>query len=151
MLELGKEKLLRRGLQHTISLQWAEAERLPFENGGFDAAIVAFGARNFGDLERGLSEMHRVIRPGGMILVLEFSRPTVFPLKQLYLAYFRNIIPMIGKTLSGSGHAYRYLPDTVMRFPEGEAFCSILREIGFIEVSEKRLTGGIVSVYTGTR
>lgn len=151
MLELGQKKVADRGLQQRIRFQWAEAEHLPFNDGHFDATMVAFGARNFGNLEQGLGEMFRVTRRGGMIMVLEFSLPRAFPFKQIYLAYFRNILPLIGKRISGSSHAYRYLPETVMRFPEGEAFCSLLRTTGYTQVAEERLTGGIVSVYTGIR
>jgi len=151
MLALGRRKLKRRGLEARITLQWAEAERLPFEDGVFDAAMVAFGARNFGDLRAGLKEMHRVLTPGGQILVLEFSRPARAPFRQLYLWYFHRILPRIGKWVSRSDHAYRYLPETVMRFPEGKEFCDTLAATGFDAIREQRLTGGIATIYLGTK
>lgn len=151
MLAHGRVKLAERGFDSTISLHTGEAEHLQFEEGSFDAAIVAFGARNFEHLEKGLSEMHRVLRDGGKIIVLEFSRPRIFPFKQLYFFYFKTILPLVGKAISKSDNAYRYLPDTVMKFPEGEDFLAILRKVGFINAKEERLTGGIATVYVGSK
>ena len=151
MLKYGRTKLVRKGLDQIIALQRAEAENLPFEAGCFDAAIVAFGARNFADLQRGLSEMHRVLRPGGMISVLEFSKPTTFGIKQVYLFYFRRMIPRIGQWVSGSRVAYRYLPETVMRFPDGREFLAVLEKVGFKGLQETRVTFGAVSIYTGIK
>ncbi|MEO8168026.1 MAG: bifunctional demethylmenaquinone methyltransferase/2-methoxy-6-polyprenyl-1,4-benzoquinol methylase UbiE [bacterium] len=151
MLKVGRTKLEKRGLGQIISLRTGEAENIQFADGTFDAAIVAFGARNFEHLEKGLSEMHRVIRSGGKVVVLEFSRPRMFPLRQLYFFYFRTILPLVGKSVSKSSEAYRYLPDTVMRFPDGEDFLDILRTIGFEGTREKRLTAGIATVYVGTK
>ena len=151
MLKYGRMKLARKGLDGVITLQKGEAESLPFEPGSFDAAIVAFGARNFADLNRGLAEMHRVLRPGGMVAVLEFSKPTTFGIKHLYFFYFLRIIPRIGQWISGSRIAYRYLPETVMRFPDGCDFLSILQQVGFRNTLEDRLTFGAVSIYTGVK
>ncbi len=151
MLALGRAKLRKRGLDSIISLRTGDAEGLQFETGYFDAAIVAFGARNFEHLEKGLSEMYRVLRPGGMVLVLEFSRPHVFPLKQLYFFYFRRLLPLIGRVVSRNNVAYQYLPDTVMKFPEGEDFLAILQRVGFSNTVQERLTLGIASIYTGAR
>jgi demethylmenaquinone methyltransferase/2-methoxy-6-polyprenyl-1,4-benzoquinol methylase len=151
MLEVGREKLKRRGLDGRITLESGEAERLQFPDGTFDAAIVAFGVRNFEHLEAGLKEMNRVLRPGGKVVVLEFSRPRVFPFKQVYNLYFRSILPKIGEYVSRHDEAYRYLPDTVMNFPDGKAFIALLQQAGFREVAEDRLTLGIATVYTGTR
>jgi demethylmenaquinone methyltransferase/2-methoxy-6-polyprenyl-1,4-benzoquinol methylase len=151
MLALGREKVRRRGVEGTVTLRWAEAEKLPFPDGRFDAAMVAFGARNFGDLLQGLREMCRVLVPGGHVAVLEFSRPQTAPFRQLYLWYFRRVLPHLGRWISRSPHAYSYLPDTVLRFPEGEEFLGILASAGFAEVRQKRLTGGIATLYTGTR
>lgn len=151
MLKRGRAKLKRKGLDSTVTLQSGEAESLQFESGHFDAAIVAFGARNFEDLDKGLKEMHRVIRPGGKIVVLEFSRPRHFPFRQIYFLYFRRILPFIGRLISKSKDAYRYLPDTVMRFPEGADFISILSGIGFSQCREERLTFGIATIYTGVK
>lgn len=151
MLEIGREKLKRRGLDTIIQLRSGEAEHLTFETGSFDATIVAFGARNFENLDKGLSEMHRVLRRGGRILVLEFSKPRHFPLRQLYFFYFRNVLPFIGRLVSKSDVAYSYLPDTVMEFPDGGAFVSVLREVGFNNLNEERLTFGIATIYVGTK
>ena len=151
MLKLGRAKIEKRGLGSTIRLCTGDAERLDFADGYFDAAIVAFGARNFEDLDEGLSEMHRVIRPGGKIVVLEFSRPRHFPFRQIYFMYFKSILPFIGRVISGSKEAYRYLPDTVMAFPQGAEFVSILQRIGFSNCREERLTFGIATIYTGVK
>lgn len=151
MLTVGRAKLRKRGFDSIISLHTGDAEGLQFETGSFDAAIVAFGARNFGYLEKGLAEMYRVLQPSGMIVVLEFSRPHVFPLKQLYFFYFRRVLPLIGHVISRSKVAYQYLPDTVMKFPEGEDFLSRLKGAGFSHTVQKRLTLGIASIYTGTK
>ncbi len=151
MLKLAKDKVEQRGLSHVITLQAGEAEHLSFGTGSFDAAIVAFGARNFEDLRAGLAEMYRILRPGGKIVVLEFSRPSRFPFKQTYFFYFRNIVPLVGRLVSRHEFAYRYLPDTVLKFPEGEDFLEILHATGFRSTAEERLTFGIASVYTGVK
>ena len=151
MLKVGRAKIRKKQLDSIITLQAGDAEDLPFNDGSFDAAIVAFGARNFEDLELGLTEMHRVLRPGGLIAVLEFSRPKLFPFKQLYFFYFLKILPVVGRLISGSDQAYTYLPDTVMRFPDGQDFLDILHRIGFHNTEEERLTFGIASVYTGAK
>jgi demethylmenaquinone methyltransferase/2-methoxy-6-polyprenyl-1,4-benzoquinol methylase len=151
MLERGRAKLRARGLDGRIRLQEGAAEHLEFSDGSFDAAIVAFGARNFERLDEGLREMHRVLRPGGRVVVLEFSRPDKAPFRQMYFFYFRRLLPLIGRSVSGHAEAYRYLPDTVMRFPEGEEFLALLRGAGFTDTMQERLTMGIASIYTGTK
>lgn len=151
MLKLGRAKIARRRLEEMITLETGEAEQLPFASGSFDAAIVAFGARNFENLEQGLREMHRVLRSGGKILVLEFSHPRAFPFKHLYFFYFRFILPMVGKLISRHREAYTYLPDTVMKFPEGRDFLNILQEVGFTNLTEERMTLGIVTAYSGRK
>ena len=151
MLRIGRGKLKKRGLDNVITLYSGEAESIQFETGSFDAAIVAFGARNFEHLEKGLSEMRRVLRDGGKIVVLEFSRPRVFPFKQLYFFYFKTILPLVGKLVSKHREAYTYLPDTVMKFPEGKAFLKILQKIGFTKIEEERLTFGIATIYAGIK
>lgn len=151
MLEIGRKKIAHKNLSESIRLQSGEAEDLNFMNDNFDAAIVAFGARNFEHLDKGLSEMNRVLRKGGMIVVLEFSRPKVFPLKQLYFFYFKTILPFVGKLISKDTEAYQYLPDTVMKFPEGKDFLERLKAAGFTLLSEDRLTFGIATIYSGVK
>jgi demethylmenaquinone methyltransferase/2-methoxy-6-polyprenyl-1,4-benzoquinol methylase len=151
MLALGREKIRRRGLESVIALHPGDAETLPFPPESFDAAIVAFGVRNFEHLNDGLGQMHRILRPGGKIVVLEFSRPRSFPFRQLYLLYFRRILPLIGRSVSGHHEAYQYLSDSVMRFPEGDEFVGLLNTVGFRETGQTRITFGIVTVYYGIR
>ncbi len=151
MLEIGRKKIAQRNLSEKVRLESGEAENLKFNNDHFDAAIVAFGARNFEHLDKGLSEMNRVVRKGGAIVVLEFSRPKVFPLKQLYFFYFKNVLPFIGSLISKDKDAYQYLPDTVMKFPEGKEFLERLRAAGFSSLIEDRLTFGIATIYSGVK
>jgi demethylmenaquinone methyltransferase/2-methoxy-6-polyprenyl-1,4-benzoquinol methylase len=151
MLAVGRRKLAARGLSGIVSLQKGEAESLPFADGSFDAAIVAFGVRNFESLENGLAEMRRVLRPGGKLVVLEFSRPHRFPFRQIFLFYFLRVIPLIGRLISGNGEAYTYLPESVMAFPEGNEFLAILGGAGFTTAAAERLTFGIASIYTARK
>jgi demethylmenaquinone methyltransferase/2-methoxy-6-polyprenyl-1,4-benzoquinol methylase len=151
MVELGRRKLSEKGFGDTIHLESGDAEGLRFADSSFDAAIVAFGVRNFENLEKGLMEIHRVLSPGGRIVVLEFSRPSAFPVRQIYLAYFRNLLPFLGKTISGHPEAYSYLHDSVMQFPEGMKFLEKLEASGFHSLRQERLTFGIVTVYSGHR
>jgi demethylmenaquinone methyltransferase / 2-methoxy-6-polyprenyl-1,4-benzoquinol methylase len=151
MLDVGRKKLERKKLSAAITLECGEAENLTFEDGCFDAAMVAFGARNFEHLAQGISEMRRVLRPHGRIMVLEFSKPTLFPFKQLYFFYFRSVLPLIGRIISKHSEAYRYLPDTVMQFPDGEQFLDILRTCGFTSVARRPMTFGIATIYTGIK
>lgn len=151
MLAIGRAKILRRGLGGTVELRSGDAEQIPWEGEPFDAAIVAFGARNFQHLEIGLSEMHRVLRPGGRIVVLEFSRPAHPLFRRVYLFYFKRVLPLIGRLISRSSEAYAYLPETVLHFPEGPAFLGALRNVGFSHTGERRLTFGIATIYVGTK
>lgn len=151
MLQVGNRKLEQKTLQHQISLIQADSERIPFETNSFDVSMVAFGVRNFEDLHEGLSEMHRVTRQGGLIVVLEFSKPRKFPVKQLYLFYFRNILPTLGRLISKDRGAYTYLPISVGQFPDGRHFLNELERSGFTQVTERRLTFGIASIYTGRK
>jgi demethylmenaquinone methyltransferase/2-methoxy-6-polyprenyl-1,4-benzoquinol methylase len=151
MLKRGRAKIARRRLEEVIILQTGEAEQLLFPPESFDAAIVAFGARNFENLEQGLREMHRVLRSGGKIVVLEFSHPRAFPFKHIYFLYFRFILPIIGKLISRHREAYTYLPDSVMQFPEGGDFLTILQDVGFTELVEERMTFGIATAYSGRK
>ena len=151
MLKRGRAKLMRRGLDSMVTLYTGDAENLQFVTGVFDATIVAFGVRNFEQLENGLSEMYRVLRPEGKIVVLEFSRPRQSPWKQLYFLYFLHILPFIGRVISKHREAYSYLPDTVMKFPDGADFLSVLQKVGFKSTEEEKLTFGIASIYTGIK
>jgi demethylmenaquinone methyltransferase/2-methoxy-6-polyprenyl-1,4-benzoquinol methylase len=151
MLAIGRTKVARKRCESIITLRTGEAERLEFGDNTMDAAIVAFGARNFEDLAAGLGEMHRVLRPGGRIVVLEFSRPHNFPFRQIYFFYFRRILPLVGRWISRSPAAYAYLPETVMRFPDGEQFADKLRLTGFRNVHQQRLTFGIATIYSGDK
>lgn len=149
MLEIGQRKINDRKLSDTIRLHNGSSEELPFENERFDVAMVAFGVRNFADPLLGLSEMCRVLKSGGMIMVLEFSKPQAFPFRQLYYFYFRRILPLLGRIFSKSRNAYTYLPESVMRFPDNQEFLDLLRSAGFERTDQKKLTGGIASIYTG--
>lgn len=151
MLEKGKEKVKNKNLEDKIQLQLGDSERLLFEDNTFDAIIVAFGVRNFENLEKGLSDMLRVLKPKGKVVILEFSKPRQTPIKQLYNFYFKNILPSIGKMVSKDARAYTYLPESVQVFPEGKDFTGILEKIGFKNVSCKPLSFGISSVYVGQK
>ncbi len=151
MLEVGRRKLSARKLESTIRLEAGEAEHLQFPDHRFDAAIVAFGVRNFENLEAGLTEMRRVLKPGGKILVLEFSKPRLFFFKQFYFFYFRNILPLVGRMISKDNEAYRYLPDTVMKFPDGDDFVNIVKRAGFSSITQQPLTFGIATIYCGEK
>ena len=130
MLEVGRQKMRKKKLDSIIDLQLGDSENLPFQDNFFDAVIVAFGVRNFEHLERGLSEMLRVVKPSGKVVVLEFSRPSKFPMKQLYSVYFTTILPWIGRWISRDQAAYRYLPESVQAFPDGKDFVKILSDSG---------------------
>ena len=122
-----------------------------FDDNKFDAVIVAFGVRNFENLEKGLTDMFRVLKPSGKVVILEFSRPSMFPFKQLYSFYFKAILPLIGKIVSKDDSAYTYLPESVQQFPDGKDFMGILSKIGFKETKCTSLTFGISSIYTGIK
>ena len=151
MLEIGKQKMKKKGLDHIIDMQMGDSEKLLFEDNTFDAVIVSFGVRNFENLEKGLSDMYRVLRPGGKVVIVEFSQPKTFPMKQLYNFYFKSILPVIGKMVSKDQSAYTYLPESVAAFPDGERFLNILGEVGFNKTECKPLTFGISSIYIGQK
>ena len=151
MLEVGRVKMKEKKLDHRIELCYGDSENLPFEENKFDAIIVAFGVRNFENLESGLAEMLRVVRPGGKVVVLEFSKPRKFPFKQLYNFYFKYVLPKIGRWVSRDSSAYTYLPESVQAFPDGEAFINILNRLGYKNTTCKSLTFGISSLYIGTK
>ena len=149
MLKLGKSKVNTRNLQSSVQLFPGTAEHLPLKNNSFDGAISAFGARNFADIHRAIDEIHRVLKPKGKVVILEFSFPQNGFLQWLYRLYFEKILPVMGRWVSGHKSAYSYLPDSVGTFPKGEAFASILKKSGFESVAFKELTFGITTIYTG--
>ncbi len=151
MLGIGQQKLHRKGLDTAIELLLADSESIPFPDHTFDLVMVAFGVRNFENLQKGLTEMHRVLTPGGHALILEFSRPQAFPVKQLYRFYFTHILPLLGKMISRHRNAYTYLPDTVMAFAEGNEFMKIMAGCGFSNINQRRLTFGIATIYEGEK
>ncbi|XOV93281.1 MAG: bifunctional demethylmenaquinone methyltransferase/2-methoxy-6-polyprenyl-1,4-benzoquinol methylase UbiE [Bacteroidota bacterium] len=151
MLEVGRKKLIKKGLDKRIELQSGDSERLLFDDNKFDAIIVAFGVRNFENLEKGLSDMYRVLKKGGKVVILEFSKPRTFPFKQVYQFYFKWILPKIGRLISKDNSAYTYLPESVNEFPDGKDFLGILEKTGFKETECKPLTLGISSIYTGIK
>ena len=151
MLEQGRKKIKRLKLEHKIELKYGDSENLEFPDNNFDAAIVAFGVRNFENLEKGLSEIYRVLGNGGKAVVLEFSKPTVFPFRQVYNFYFRNVLPFIGRKISKDEAAYTYLPESVQAFPEGDDFMDIYKKVGFKNTKCIPLTFGISSIYWGEK
>ena len=151
MLKIGQTKIKKRGLENTIELMRGDSENIKFPDNTFDAAMVAFGVRNFENLGKGLTEINRVLKPGAPFVVLEFSKPRKFPVKQIYHFYFLKILPWIGKIFSKDNSAYKYLPISVLRFPEGKSFLEELHVAGFKKTKEKRLTFGISSIYLGIK
>jgi demethylmenaquinone methyltransferase/2-methoxy-6-polyprenyl-1,4-benzoquinol methylase len=151
MLEVGREKLAKLNLKDKIELISGDSENLAFKDNLFDAVIVSFGVRNFENLEKGMSEILRVLKPGGLLIVLEFSKPTGYFFKYIYNFYFKFILPTIGKLISKDTAAYTYLPDSVNAFPYGKAFTDILDKTGFKNTKCKELTFGVSSIYTGLK
>jgi demethylmenaquinone methyltransferase/2-methoxy-6-polyprenyl-1,4-benzoquinol methylase len=151
MLEKGREKMVKRKIDHIISMRSGDSEDLPFEDNYFDALTVGFGVRNFQNLEVGLAEMLRVVRTGGKLIILEFSKPKRFPVKQYYAFHSKYIIPFFGKTISKDASAYTYLPESVAAFPEGKDFEDILVKLGYKNVGAKLVAGGIATIYFGTK
>lgn len=147
MLNVGREKVKRLGLDKVIEFQKGDSEAMPFADLKFDVVTVAFGVRNFENLEAGLKEFARVLKPDGVAVILEFSKPRYFPMKQLYWLYFFGILPLIGKMVSKDKSAYSYLPESVMVFPDDQKFLSILQNVGFSRTSQKRLSFGIATIY----
>ncbi|MCU0451099.1 MAG: bifunctional demethylmenaquinone methyltransferase/2-methoxy-6-polyprenyl-1,4-benzoquinol methylase UbiE [Bernardetiaceae bacterium] len=151
MLEYGRQKIAKLGLQDKIELRQADSEELPFADSTFDAVTVSFGVRNFEHLEQGLSDMLRVLKPGGTVLILEFSQPQLFPFKQLYNFYSRQVLPRVGRLVSHDPAAYTYLPESVKAFPFGKSFVDILTRVGYEQVICRPLTLGISSIYLGKK
>jgi demethylmenaquinone methyltransferase / 2-methoxy-6-polyprenyl-1,4-benzoquinol methylase len=151
MLNEGKKKMKKKKLDHIIDLQLGDSEKLLFEDNKFDAVIVSFGVRNFENLEKGLADMFRVLKPGGKTVIVEFSKPKKFPMKQGYNFYFKYILPQIGKLISKDNSAYTYLPESVQVFPDGHDFLNVLKKVGFKNTQCKPLTFGISSIYIGEK
>lgn len=151
MLEVGRKKIKRMKLEDKIKLEMGDSEKLLFDDNNFDAVIVSFGVRNFENLEKGLGDMLRVLRPGGTALIIELSKPSVFPLKQIFNLYFKFLLPVIGRIISKDKAAYTYLPESVQSFPDGNDFLEILRKVGFKQTSCKPLTFGISTIYVGKK
>ncbi len=151
MLEVGKQKIKKKGLHPLIELQEGDSENLPFEDNTFDAVTVAFGVRNFENLEKGLQEIYRVLKKDGQLIVLEFSRPTIFPFKQLFNFYFKNILPFIGRMTSKDPKAYKYLYESVQAFPDGTDFIEVLSKNAYKSNSWTPLTLGICSIYAARK
>ncbi len=151
MLDIGKKKVSEKNLDDTIEMVIGDSEQLQFKNASFDAVTVAFGVRNFEDLEKGLSEIYRVLKPGGTLAVLETSVPTRFPFKQGYFFYSRYILPLIGKLFSRDRSAYKYLSESAAVFPHGKAFNNILEKIGFIAIENKPQTLGVATIYVASK
>ncbi|MCE2712199.1 MAG: bifunctional demethylmenaquinone methyltransferase/2-methoxy-6-polyprenyl-1,4-benzoquinol methylase UbiE [Cryomorphaceae bacterium] len=151
MLEVGRKKMRKHGFENIISMRNGDSEALPFDDNYFDALTVGFGVRNYENLEKGLAEMLRVVRKDGKLVILEFSKPKKFPVKQYYAFHSKYIIPFFGKRISKDEKAYAYLPESVAAFPEGREFELILEKIGYKDVRSKLLAGGIATIYTGIK
>jgi len=151
MLEVGREKMKARNFDSIITMTLGDSEALPFEDNYFDALTVGFGVRNFEHLEVGLAEMLRVIRTGGKVIILEFSKPKKFPVKQGYGFISKYIIPFFGKRISKDEKAYAYLPESIAAFPEGQEMIDILTKLGYKNVEAELVSGGIATIYSGIK
>ena len=147
MLNVGVEKIKKKSLENIISFELGDAEDIKHLDNSFDAITVGFGVRNFENLEKGLSEMYRVLRADGQVAILEFSKPRQFPIKQFYNFYFLNILPLIGKMVSKDASAYTYLPESVQEFPDGQDFLDILTKLGYKNAKQYPVSFGIASIY----
>lgn len=151
MLDMGIDKMKKKKVDHIIDLQLGDSEHLNFEDNYFDGYTVGFGVRNFENLEKGLGEMLRVLKPNGKAVILEFSKPKKFPIKQTYHVYSKYILPTIGKIVSKDARAYTYLPESIAAFPEGEAFMTIMKSVGYKNVGSELVSGGIATIYFGNK
>ena len=151
MLAIAQQKIDKRNVSNRFEVRSGDSEKLPFEADSFDAVTVAYGVRNFENLEKGLADICRVLKPGGKAVVLEFSKPKTFPIKQLYKFYFNYITPSIGKLFSKDARAYTYLPESVAAFPDGATFIALMDKTGFKNTKCRPLAFGICSIYTGCK
>ena len=151
MMQIGQQKVKAADLEHIISFRHEDCEALSFGDATFDAVTVAYGVRNFEHLDKGLKEMHRVLKPGGHLLIIELSSPRRFPMKQLFSVYAKIFMPLIGRIISKDHSAYTYLPATMAAFPQGEIMQGIIRKAGFSDVRFKRFTFGISTMYFATK
>lgn len=151
MLKIGVSKVKKKKMDTLIFLQQADAEALPFADATFDAATVAFGVRNFENLEKGLSEIYRVLHRGGVAVILEFTLPKKSPMKQIYNFYFNNILPIVGRLVSKNKGAYTYLPESVKKFPQNDDFLNLMKQAGFKNCSCTSLSFGIAAIYCGKK
>lgn len=151
MMAEGRKKVEALGLNDRIALEYGDCADMKYDDNTFDLCTCAFGVRNFAERAKGLREMNRVLKPGAEVLILEFSQPAHFPMKQLYRFYFKKILPTVGGWISGNKAAYEYLPNSVYAFPQGEEFMNELRAAGFTNVHQRRFTFGIATVYYGTK
>ncbi len=151
MLDIAKQKIAKRGLGSQYEVKLGDSEKLPFEADEFDAVTVAYGVRNFENLEAGLADMFHVLKPGGKAVILEFSKPKAFPIKQLYNFYFNYITPTIGKIFSKDARAYSYLPESVAAFPDGKTFNALMEKVGYKNTKHRPLAFGNCSIYTGVK
>ena len=151
MMAIGREKVRNLGLQQVVSFERQDCTSLSFPDNSFDAVTAAFGIRNFQDLDRGLSQMCRVLRPGGHLAIVELTRPVSFPMRQLFAVYSHSVLPLYGRIVSHDAQAYQYLTKTIEAFPQGEQMVQILQRAGFSKASFSRLTFGICTMYTATK
>lgn len=151
MLEIGQKKINHKGLSEVIELVRCDSENICFRDNSFDVAMVAFGVRNFNNPVKGLSEINRVLRNGGLLVILEFSKPKGFFFKRIYNIYFRYLLPFFGRLFSRDRHAYRYLNESVMKFPDNEDFMELMKISGLSDLHQEKLTFGIASIYTGIK
>jgi len=151
MMSIGREKVAKAGYSEHISFEWQDSLNLDYLSDTFDAVTAAFGVRNFEDIEKGISEMFRVLKPGGRLMILELTTPEYFPMKQLFALYSHTVIPLIGRLVSKEKNAYNYLPASIKVVPQGKVMTGLLERIGFREAKTRTFTFGICSLYTATK
>ena len=151
MLDVGKVKMKKKGVESIVKMHLADSEELPFETDCFDGLTVGFGVRNYQNLEKGLTDMLRVLKPEGKAVILEFSKPKKFPIKQLFGFYSKYLIPLFGKYISKDKRAYEYLPESVAAFPEGQEFIDIMKRLGYKNIKSQLVSFGIATIYSGVK